>query len=114
MKPSKNVHNTNNQPSITSFFTSTKNNKQNLVIRPAISNDIELRSNYSNTINHKLNYDKQQTTIPTNLKEKNKLSKTTSLIGRLQKTTSLFIMKLKDKKRQRKKQERVKEISRQE
>ena len=114
MKPSKNVHNTNNQPSITSFFTSTKNNKQNLVIRPAISNDIELRSNYSNTINHKLNYDKQQTTIPTNLRKKKKLSKTASLIGRLKTTTYLFIKKLKDKKRQRKKQERVKEISRQE
>ena len=114
MKPSKNVQNTNTQPSITSFFTTTKNNKQKLVIRPAKSNDIELRSNYSNTINHKLNYDKQQTTISTNLRIKKKLSKTASLIGRLKTTTSLFIKKLKDKKRQRKKQERVKEISRQE
>ena len=101
MKPSKNVQNTNTQPSITSFFTTTKNNKQKLVIRPAKSNDIELRSNYSNTINHKLNYDKQQTTISTNLRIKKKLSKTASLIGRLKTTTSLFIKKLKDKKRKR-------------
>ena len=62
MKPSKIIQSTKNntQPSIASFFKTTKNNKQNLLIRPAQSNAIELRFNYTNTINHKLKYDKQQ------------------------------------------------------
>ena len=66
------------------------------------------------TRNKKALHDFGFTTISTNHMMKKKLSKTASLIGRLKTTTSLFIKKLKDKKRQRKKQERVKEISRQE
>ena len=66
------------------------------------------------TINKKSLHDFGFTTISTNHMMEKKLSKTASLIVRLKTTTSLFIKKLKDKKRQKKKQERAKELSRQE
>ena len=99
MKPSKIIKSTKNntQPSITSFFKTKNNNKQNLLIKHTQINDTEISFNYTNTINNKLKYDKHHTTIAPNHITQKKISKTASLIGRLKTTTSLFIKKLKDK-----------------
>ena len=94
------------QLSITSFFKTNKNNKNKLLKRHAQLNDTEIKYTLTNTKNNKLNYAKHQPTIEFNNIIKKETSKTAS--------TSLFIKKMKDKKRKRNKQDGLKQLLKQE